>query len=66
MNGILTILGLKSIPRAMLTLVGSLVLALGVISYRHYAFRRRLPPGPRGVPLVGNLFEIPKSHLWLT
>ncbi|KAI4231520.1 MAG: hypothetical protein L6R40_007714, partial [Gallowayella cf. fulva] len=42
------------------------VLVLGIISYRYYTFRRRLPPGPHGVPLIGNLLDLPKSHPWLT
>ncbi|KAF5356610.1 hypothetical protein D9758_008240 [Tetrapyrgos nigripes] len=25
-----------------------------------------LPPGPKGWPIVGNAFEMPKSHLWRT
>ncbi|KAJ3530716.1 hypothetical protein NM688_g7671 [Phlebia brevispora] len=28
--------------------------------------RARLPPGPRGIPLLGNIFDVPKSHEWLT
>ena len=54
------------LARVALGLFGAVVVALAIISYRYYAFRRRLPPGPAGLPLVGNLFEMPKSHPWLT
>lgn len=55
----------NDIFRLTLTILGGIGLVLAVISYRYYAFRRRLPPGPAGLPIVGNLLGIPKSHPWL-
>lgn len=39
-----------------------------VLLLRYYAGSRRrskLPPGPRGIPLFGNAFNIPKRFEWL-
>ncbi|KAL1861563.1 hypothetical protein Daus18300_008826 [Diaporthe australafricana] len=46
--------------------VGAIALVFAIISYRYYAFRRKLPPGPPGIPVIGNLREMPKTHPWRT
>ncbi|KAF8653529.1 hypothetical protein AX16_003913 [Volvariella volvacea WC 439] len=43
-----------------IALVCALLLASKVLS------QKKLPPGPRGLPLVGNVFDIPKEKPWLT
>lgn len=57
---------LTAAARVLGLLVGGFALVLAIISYRYYAFRRKLPPGPPGIPILGNLREIPKTHPWRT
>jgi hypothetical protein len=41
-----------------------LLLAVGHAA-RRISRRRNLPPGPPGVPVLGNVLETPSKYLWL-
>jgi hypothetical protein len=46
------------------------IVGLGLALYGLYSRRNRsglpLPPGPKKLPLVGNVFDIPATHPWET
>ena len=40
------------------------ILLIGAILKR-FSQSAPLPPGPRGLPIVGNVLDMPSSHEWL-
>lgn len=35
-------------------------------SLRRFSLRPALPPGPKGLPVVGNILDMPSEKEWLT
>ena len=54
---------------ALLSLLDIFAAALAALLLRRVLFRRRaytLPPGPPGLPVIGNVLDMPSSHGWKT
>ena len=45
-------------------LVLALVCLVFASLYRIYRSRRRLPPGPKGYPIIGNIYDVPPTEGW--
>lgn len=41
-----------------------LVLLLAYSTHKYYAYRRRIPPGPPGIPFLGNVHQAPSEFPW--
>lgn len=54
----------------MIAIAGLLILITGVVRRQIEENRRRppgtkIPPGPDGIPILGNMLQIPPHHSWL-
>ncbi|KAH8805992.1 cytochrome P450 [Xylogone sp. PMI_703] len=55
----------------MISLVAACAILLGLFTFKLLFFKKRIPagtetpPGPKGIPVLGNLPEVPPYHSWL-
>lgn len=47
-----------------LSLASIILGCAALVRLARWRTRARLPPGPKGYPIVGNLFDLPPTHLW--
>ena len=46
-------------------LVFVILLTMVIVASQRRKAIRNVPPGPPGLPIVGNIFDIPKAYEWL-
>jgi len=50
--------------RPYLSLTSVVLACAALVRLARWRSRSHLPPGPNGYPIVGNLFDLPATHIW--
>lgn len=56
-----TAMSLNALNASDLTVIGLAAVSLAILWYVNNKPKLQLPPGPRPLPLVGNVFQVPKE-----